>query len=61
MVLILKKGASRKDIATIEKNLYKENPLTGFNAKKHNGVIKLKGDPMVIQKRLRNEWERNIS
>jgi len=61
MVLILKKGASKKEIATIEKKLYKEKPLPGFNAKKHNGVIKLKEDPIVIQKRLRDEWERNIS
>jgi hypothetical protein len=44
----------------IEKKLYKEKVKSGFNAKKYNGIIKLKEDPLVIQKRLRNEWERNF-
>ena len=61
MVLILKKGASKKDIQAIEKKLYKEKKIFGFNAKKYNGVIKLKEDPLAIQKRLRNEWERNFN
>ena len=61
MVLILKKEATKKEIATIEKKLYQEKHLPGFNAKKYNGVVKLKEAPMVIQKRLRDEWERNIS
>jgi uncharacterized protein (UPF0335 family) len=60
MVLILKKGASKKAIEAIEKKLYKEKVKSGFNAKKYNGIIKLKEDPLVIQKRLRNEWERNF-
>jgi hypothetical protein len=59
MVLILKKGASKKEIAAIEKKLYKEKVSTGFNAKKYNGVLKLKEDPLVIQKQLRDEWERS--
>lgn len=61
MVLILKKGASKKDIEAIEKKLYKEKVGAGFNAKKYNGIIKLKEDPLAIQKRLRNEWERNFN
>lgn len=61
MVLILKKGASKKDIEAIEKKLYKEKVGSGFNAKKYNGIIKLKEDPLAIQKRLRNEWERNFN
>lgn len=60
MVLVLKKGASKKDIAAIEEKLYKEKSFAGFNAKKYNGVLKLKADPIVIQKKLRNEWERNF-
>jgi hypothetical protein len=61
MVLILKKGASKKDIEIIEKKLYKEKGLAGFNAKKYNGAIKLKEDPLTIQKKLRDEWERNFN
>lgn len=60
MVLILKKGASKKDIEAIEKKLYKEKTSTGFNAKKYNGILKLKEDPLTIQNKLRNEWERNF-
>ena len=61
MVLVLKKGATKKDIEAIEKKLYKEKSASGFNAKKYNGVLKLKDDPLNIQKGLRNEWERNFS
>jgi uncharacterized protein (UPF0335 family) len=61
MVLILKRGASKKDIKAIEKKLYQEKSAAGFNAKKYNGVIKLKEDPLVIQNKLRDEWERDFS
>lgn len=61
MVLVLKRGATKKEIEALEKKLYKEKASTGFNAKKYNGVMKLKEDPLTIQKRLRNEWERNFS
>jgi hypothetical protein len=55
MVLILKKGADKATIAALEKKLSKGKPH-GFNAKKYNGVLKLKGDALDIQKKLRSEW-----
>lgn len=61
MVLVLKKGAGKKEIADIEKKLYAKKEVTGFDAKKYNGVLKLKGDPLTIQKSLRDEWERDFS
>jgi hypothetical protein len=62
MGLVLRKDATRKEIEAIEKKLYKEQrPSTGFNAKKYNGVLKLKEDPLSIQKKLRDEWERDFS
>jgi hypothetical protein len=61
MVLVLKKGASKKEIAAIEEKLYKVKASTGFNARKYNGVLKLKEDPLLIQKKMRDEWERNFS
>jgi hypothetical protein len=61
MVLVLKKGASKKEIEAIEKKLYGEKVSIGFNAKKYNGVLKLKEDPLTIQLKLRNEWERDLS
>lgn len=33
MVLVLKKGDSKKDIEAIEKKLFNEKPRGGFNAK----------------------------
>jgi hypothetical protein len=61
MVLVLKKGAGKKEIDAIEKKLYSQKTATGFNAKKYNGVLKLKDEPMAIQKKMRNEWERDFS
>ena len=60
MVLVLKKGASKKELEAIEKKLYSKKAAKGFNAKKYNGILKLKEDPLTIQKQLRDEWERNI-
>ncbi len=57
MVSVLKKGASKKQIAAIEKKIYNQNSSTGFDAKRYNGILKLKEEPLNIQKRMRNEWE----
>jgi len=54
MVVIIKKGSSKKDIAAALKKLQKR---AGFNAKKYLGTIQLKEDPMFIQSKLRDEWE----
>jgi hypothetical protein len=62
MVLVLKKGATRQQIAALEKKLYGGKAASGFDAKKYNGVLKqLKQDPLTIQKQLRDEWERDFS
>ncbi len=60
MVLTLKKGASKKDIEALEKALNKDKTAVGFNAKKYNGVLSLKEDPLTIQSKLRDEWERDL-
>ncbi len=60
MVLVLKKGAGKKEIDAIEEKLFKEGK-SGFNAQKYNGTLKIKGDALKIQKKLRNEWERDLS
>ncbi len=58
MVLILKKGASKKEIEVLREKL---SSLPGrkktMEAHKYLGTIKLKEDPLVIQKKLRDEWE----
>jgi hypothetical protein len=60
MVLVLKKGATKKDIEAIEKVLYKDKTKGGFDAKKYNGIMSLNEDPLAIQKKLRDEWERDL-
>jgi hypothetical protein len=57
--MVLKKGASKTEIEAIEKKLYFEKNTSGFNAKKYNGVVSLKEDPLSMQMKLRDEWERN--
>jgi len=59
MVLLLKNGASKKEIEAIEKKLNRGKTSSGFNAKKYNGVLSLKEDPLTIQLKLRDEWERD--
>lgn len=53
MVLVLKKGASKREIESIEKKLKYKG---GIDIMKYCGKIKLKEDALVIQKSLRNEW-----
>jgi hypothetical protein len=54
MELVLKKGASKKEMDDLIKSLKKS---TGVNTKKFCGVIKLKTPPLHIQKTFRDEWK----
>lgn len=54
MVTIIKKGTNIKEIDQLLSKL--EAPKK-FDSYKHLGTIKLKGDPLEIQKRMRDEWE----
>jgi hypothetical protein len=54
MVLVLKKGASKKEM---EKISVKLQSVKGVNTKKYGGTIKLKEDPLAIQIKMRDEWE----
>lgn len=54
MVLILKKGASKKEIEAIEKKLKHSK---GVDTQKYCGKIKLAEDSLLIQKGFRDEWQ----
>ena len=54
MVLVLKKGATKKEMENISKKL---QMVKGVNTKKYGGTISLKEDPLSIQIKMRNEWE----
>lgn len=64
MVLTLKQGADRAEIKLLEAKLaqrmQRRKSRTGFDARKYNGTVKLKEDPLDAQKRLRDEWERDF-
>ncbi len=53
MVLILKKGANKKEMDAISEQL---NVTKGVDTKRYCGTIKLKEDSLEIQKQMRNEW-----
>jgi hypothetical protein len=60
MVLVIKKGATKSEIEKIEKQLQSTEKM-GFDAAKYNGIIHFNEDALLIQKQLRNEWERTFS
>ncbi len=57
MVVVLKRGATVKQIETLNKRLRGIGLKKKMDAKKFCGTIKLKESPLAIQKKLRNEWE----
>ena len=54
MVTVIKKGQNK---TKINKLLAKAMKTKGVDTHKYCGVIKLKEDPLVIQKRMRDEWK----
>lgn len=57
MVTTIKRGSTRKEIQTLVERHNRETKKKGVDVKKYVGVIKLKEDPLTIQKKLRDEWE----
>ena len=47
---------NKEDIKAVRELLNKRNSVKKFNAKKFCGAIKFEEDAMLIQKRLRDEW-----
>ena len=54
MVTVIKKGSDKKEI---EEALSKLKSRKKFDAYKYCGTVKLKEDPLEIQKRMRDEWK----
>ena len=58
MVIIVKHGTSRKRVRELIRKLRSSNTRSVRpDIFKHCGVLKLKEDPLVLQKRWRAEWE----
>lgn len=54
MITVIKKGSNKTHI---DKLLNKALQTKGVDTRKYCGVISLKEDPLVIQKRMRDEWD----
>lgn len=58
MVTIIKKGASKKTVATlVKKAASRKNSKKSLDAHKYSGVVKFKEDGLILQKRWRDEWK----
>ena len=57
MVTVLKRGTTKRQIALVMKKIVESVKTRGFNARLYCGKLKLKNDPFLIQKGLRDEWE----
>ena len=57
MVVVLKRGATIKQIEKLNKRLRSIALKKRMDAKKFCGTIILKESPLAIQQKLRNEWE----
>lgn len=54
MVTRIRKGTKKEDF---DKKLAELKGTRNFDAQKYCGIIRLKEDPVAIQKKLRDEWE----
>ncbi len=54
MTIVIRKGESKKSIQAKMKKL--KSQKKGFPAYKYLGKMKIDEDPLMIQKRLRDEW-----
>ncbi len=57
MTIIINKNTTKKEFVKLLTSLNKKRKEKGIDVSKHCGVLKLKKDPLQIQKEMRNEWE----
>jgi hypothetical protein len=57
MVTVLKQGSTKENIRLLLKKLDEKRNIRGLDAYKYCGRIDLIEDALVIQKRIRDEWE----
>lgn len=55
MVTVIKKSDSKRQIVRKVKSSSHTSSKKLFDAKKFNGILKLKEDPLTIQKKMREE------
>ena len=56
MTIIVKRSTTRKQLATLLKGRKRKAGAKGVDVKSFAGKLKLEGDPLKIQKRMRHGW-----
>lgn len=56
MVVVLKPDADKQEIERLRKRLEIKKPK-GVDTRKFCGILELNEDPLIIQKKMRDEWE----
>ncbi len=57
MVTIIRKDSSEKELKEAMQKLSERQKEKGVDTFKYCGIIRLKKDPLLIQKKMRNEWQ----
>lgn len=55
MVVIVKRNTTRQKLKGLLKRT-RTKKTAGFDAKRFNGALPMKGDPVKQQRKLRDEW-----
>ena len=56
MVIVIEKGASKKAVKELVRRSVRVRGK-GFDAKKYSGKLKVKFDPVEMQRSLRDDWD----
>ena len=56
MVTIIKRGTKRDRIKILMDQIKKQKPCRLSDIRKYCGVLNLKKDPLLLQKKWRDEW-----
>ena len=57
MVWVLKQGSSKEEIQELKKQIAAATKKPVVDWHKYSGIIKLKEDPLEIQRKMRDEWK----
>ncbi len=57
MTIIINKNTTKKEFVKLLSSIKKSKSNNGIDLSKHCGVLKLKKNPLQIQKEMRDEWE----
>jgi hypothetical protein len=57
MIATLKQGSGIKAMNEIYERISALRTLKGIDARKYCGILRLKESPLLIQRKMRNEWK----